>query len=480
MVNIFQKITISVIFFLAVFLIILNITKSPRVWLDEGIFTEVAKNLAWHGVQGIQIAPNQIMSSAVVSTSGYPLIFPVAASFRLFGTGLWQARLPMILFMLSLVTIFYFFSKKRQGFYWAIFSVLLLLSFSPFYGNGRPVQGEVPGLVFLMLGSLLFLYWEEGLFADERAAAFSGLFFGLSAATKPLFLIVLVPSLLLSFFVFLKKTVNRENLLLFFGGFTVPIIAWLLIQFPSFNLFQKALSAYASGNSDSSAPVRFLIKSNFISFFTETTPALFLVLMVFNFSIFGYFYFIAKKRLFSQAEFILFVFAAVNWAAYLKGPAWYRHFFPAQILALLLFSLAVPVLYRQAQNKFIKNAVVIFTVIFILFQFYHLFFLSQNSPLNSSNQNSLLENALMKIGLEKSVFFYDSIGAAIFLPHDNYFQYLRPTDYLEFGRNGLKNLSYDYILTRRDIDIDCYVKQELGKYYLYERKMNCQNASSNP
>ena len=479
MTDVFQKIILGAVSILAVFLIIFHFTESPRVWLDEGIFTEVAKNLAWHGVQGIQIAPGQIVSSAVVATSGYPLIFPVAASFYLFGTGLWQARLPMVLYMLSLVALFYFFTKKRQGFYWAIFSVLLLLSFSPFYGNGRPAQGEVPGLVFLTLGSLLLLYWEEGLFTDKRLAAFSGLFFGLSAATKPLFLIVLAPSLLFAFFIFLKKKANRKNLSLFFGGFIVPTAAWLLIQFPSFNLLQKAFSAYVSGNSDSSASAWPLIKINFISFFTETTPALFLILMIFSFSIFGYFYFIAKKRLFSRAEFILFIFAATNWAAYLKGPSWYRHFFPAQILALLLFSSAVSVLYRQAQNKFVKNVIVIFAVIFGLFQVYHLFFLSQNSPLDKPNQNILLTQSLARISKDKNIFFYNSIGAAIFLPHDNYFQYLRPTDYLEFGHDDFKNLSYDYILTRGEIDIDCYVKQELGKYYLYERKISCQNVASN-
>lgn len=471
--DVFKKIILGAVFIISVFLIFFHITESPRVWLDEGIFTETAKNLAWHGIQGIQTAPGSIMSSAVVSTTGYPLIFPLAAVFRFFEAGLLQARLVMGFFMISLVGLFYLFTAKRRGFYSAIFSVLLLLSFSPFYGNGRPVQGEVPGLVFLMAGSLLFLYWEGGLFADRRLAAFSGLFFGLSASTKPLFLIVLLPTMLVAFFAFLRKSASRESLILFSGGFAIPIIAWIFIQFPDIALFQKAFSAYASGNSDSSAAVWPLIKSNFISFFTETTPALLLFLMAAIFSIFGYFYFIAKKRLFSRAELILFIFAAMNWAAYLKGPSWYRHFFPAQIIALLLFSSAISVLRSQAKNKAVKNMAGIFAAIFIVLQFGHLIFLSQNSPLSRSSQNELLGNELAKISPEKNILFYESIGAAIFLPHDNYYQYLRPTDYLEFGHDGLENLSYDYILTRGDVDIVCYEKKELGKYYLYGRRADC-------
>ena len=51
--------------------------------------------------------------------------------------------------------------QRKYGFMPAILSVLMLISFSPFYGNGRPVQGEVPGLAFLVLGAWLLLLFDE-------------------------------------------------------------------------------------------------------------------------------------------------------------------------------------------------------------------------------------------------------------------------------------------------------------------------------
>ncbi|MBU4348425.1 glycosyltransferase family 39 protein [Patescibacteria group bacterium] len=476
--RIWHKIAIVAVLLLALFLIVFKFTEIPRVWIDEGIFTEVSKNLAWHGQQGIQIAPGQIESSAVVSTSGYPLIFSVAASFKIFGVGLWQARLPMLIFMFALVFLFFFFTKKQRGVYWAIFSVLLLLSFSPFYGNGRPVQGEVPGLVFLLLGSLLFLRWEEKLFNNKWLALFSGLAFGLSAATKPLFLIILVPTLIISIII-LRKVIDGKNLILFSGGFLSPVIIWLFVQFPNLNLFKKAISAYISGNSISSVSSLALIKSNFISFFTESTPALFMLLLVFSFFVFAYFYVFQKKRFFSWAEFVIFLFVVINWLAYLKGPNWYRHFFPANVLVFLLFCSAISVLWNQIQAKFIKKIILITAIGLMVFQFYHLVFLSDNSFLKKSNQNSLLSQAFSEIGPDKTVFFYNSIATTVFLEHNNYYQYFTPTDYLEFGKDSLNNLSYDYIvggdiIMEKRFDRSCYVKIEAGKCFIFKRISDCK------
>jgi len=473
-----HKITIGAVFLLAIFLIIFKFTAIPRVWTDEGIFTEVAKNLAWHGQQGIQVAPGKIVSSAVVSTSGYPLIFPVAASFKIFGVGLWQARLPMLIYMFAFVSLFFFFTKRQRGFYWAIFSILLLLSFSPFYGDGRPVQGEVPGSVFLLLGLLLFLCWEEKSFGNKWLAIFSGLAFGLSAATKPLFLIVLTPTLIISI-IALRKTISGKKIILLCGGFILPVIAWLFIQFPSLDLFKEAISAYLSGNAVSSVSSLSLIKSNIISFFTESTPILFMLLSIFSFSVFAYFYIFQKKRLFSWSEFVMFIFVVINWLVYLKGPSWYRHFFPANVLLYLLFCSALSVMWSQLQRKFIKKIVLAVAVGLLVFQFYHLVFLSSNSLLKTADPNSLLFQYFSEIEPDQTVFFYNSIPAAVFLKYDNYYQYLRPTDYLEFGAENLNNnFPYDYIVdddlfVESRPDKNCYIKTKVGKASIFKRISGC-------
>ena len=208
-----EKIILCLILALTVFLITFHFTDTPRVWVDEGIFTNVAENVASHGVLGLQTEPGVFFRLGPQLTTNYPVIFSVALSFKIFGIGLWQARLPLIIYMFLLTILFYLFAKKRYGFYPAIGAVLLLLSFSPFYGDGRSVLGEVPGLFFLVLGSLLLLYLEEVNFESKKLAVFSGLFLGLAAATKSLYLLLLVVKVPLTVFLWRKKIKNKKNIL---------------------------------------------------------------------------------------------------------------------------------------------------------------------------------------------------------------------------------------------------------------------------
>lgn len=187
-----KKVILFATFALAVFLILFHFTDTPKVWVDEGVFTETAKNIAQHGVIGLQTSQGVFFSMRnLLLTTSYPVIFPVVLSFKLFSTGLWQARLPMVIYMFLLVVVFYFFTiklyGKKYGFYPSLASILLLISFAPFYGDGRPVLGEVPALFFLVLGSLSLLYLEEDNFQSKKLAVLSGLAFGLSASVKPIF-----------------------------------------------------------------------------------------------------------------------------------------------------------------------------------------------------------------------------------------------------------------------------------------------------
>ncbi len=461
---------IYLVFALAAFLIVFRFTETPVVWIDEGVFTETAKNLVWHAGQGIQVAPGKIVSSAVISTSGYPLIFPVSASFWLFGVGLWQARLPMLIYMFILALLFYLFAKKRYGFYPAIAAVLLLISFSPFYGNGRPVQGEVPGLVFIMAGALAALFWEEKNFLSNKYAFLTGIFWGLAAATKPLYLIVLFPALAVSLF-FYRKKINSK--VIFSSGFLLPVIAWIFIQFPDTSFIKSAFNTYLSGNSALDYDVYNSIKSNFISFFTETTPALFMLLLVFTGSVFGYF----RKKI-SFSELAVFLFIVLNWAAYLKGPSWYRHFFPANILIYLLFSGAI---FYVKIPAFYRKALLVIPAGLVFLQFVHLLFFSQNPILSRNFINKELESALSQINPNQTILFYNKIEVAVFLKHSNYYQYLKHTDYLEFGNPNLADLTYDYVLiSNREAEKNnfpslCYDGIFIDSYRLFRKQPNCQN-----
>ncbi|RJQ32454.1 hypothetical protein C4572_00945 [Candidatus Parcubacteria bacterium] len=481
-----RLIMISLLLASAVFLITFRFAETPKVWIDEGIFTETAKNLAVKGNSGIQINPQKIISSAAWSTAGYPLIFPVAASFKIFGVGLMEARLPMLIYLMGLVVAFYVFSFRVAGFYAGVSSVLLLLSFSPFYGNGRPVQGEIPGLVFFIFASVFLFNWEKRDFKKTALLFWSGLFFGLAASSKPLYLMLILPTLLLISILIKKKGGYFKNLIFFGGGFIIPLVLWFFTQFPNFSLFQKALRIYFTANPDASVSSTDSILSNIPKFFSESTPMLFMA-MLFPAVIF-YSIKVIKRKKYTIAEVAILIFIILNLFAFLKGPGWYRHFFPGHILLYLIIPVILIESYKFfLEKKRLKNIAIAIPIIFIVFtatQFYHLLFLSQTSFVVKRERNKQLAEVLGQIKANKTVFLYNAIEAAIFLRHDNYFQYLKPSDYLEEGdKNILKEPYTDFILIHADeaqqqgFDPKCYRKKEIDQYYLFEKTPDCLKVS---
>lgn len=478
----FKKAIFFLVFALAIFLIVFHFTDTPKVWVDEGVFTEVAKNLAWHNTLGLQTEPGKFFSmrNFLLSTS-YPVIFPVAASFSLFGTGIWQARLPMLIFMFGLVIVFYLFVKKRHGFYPAILSVLTLISFSPFYGNGRPVQGEVPGLFFLTLGAWLILLWEESGFKNRKWALFGGLALGLSASTKPIFL-VLIPVAAFAALVFWLKNIENKKTLAFLGlGFVLPVSLWAYIHFPTIKELLGFASniLYFSSNHGSEIPFSQTVLTNFLKFFTESTPILFSV--IFLTIIFSIVYRLYNKKdlNLSISELFVLFFIILNWLGFLAGTGWYRYFFPAHTLLYLLFTPAVFSLAKNLNKELFKKIFLAIPIIFIIFQFFHLIFLSDTSFVVKRTRNNELAAALSQINPSQKVLFYGDIEAIIFLNGSNYSQYLN-MGFLEAGnKDALINLSYDIILTdigpvNIPILLSCYEKKMVNEYSLFQKKKNCR------
>src|SRR3989338_722440 len=178
-----------ILFFLFLILIVFGawqLPKSPATWFDEGINLGIAKSLIQDGVYSLKIGPDEFVESRqFLITSTYPVLLPVALSIKLFGFNLAAARAPMVLFLIAFALAAYFLVKKLYSKEAAIMSVALIVSFTPFYGNGKAVLGEIPGL-FYFLCALLLLPPEF----NVKKLFFAGLFTGLSAATKPFFLIV--------------------------------------------------------------------------------------------------------------------------------------------------------------------------------------------------------------------------------------------------------------------------------------------------
>lgn len=480
-----KEIILFSVFILGAFLIVFHFTDTPKVWIDEGVFTEVAKNLAWHGVLGLQINPGNFfpMKGFLLSTS-YPVIFPVAWSFTIFGTGIWQARLPMIIYMVILVVLFYLFTKKRYGFYAAILSVLMLISFSPFYGNGRPVQGEVPGLVFLILGSWLLLFWERDSFQNKNWALISGLAFGLAASTKPIYLLVIPMSLAVTLLFWIKKVKIRNTSLFIFGlGFLLPVFFWFFVHFSTVGSFLKDIPTYLylAGNHGSSIPIARTVLTNFIRFFTESTPILFLLLLIATILSFLSRFIKKEERDFRASECLILSFIVLNWLGYLTGTGHYRYFFPAHTLLYLLFPAAILTLTRIVHKEVLRKIILAVPIVLIILQFFHLVFLSDTSFTTKRTRNAELSETLSKITPSQKVFFSVSPEAIIFLKGDNYSQYLAMEDFLKAGNeNAFADPSLSFIVSRDNFQgnssITCYDKKLVDRYFLFKKIKNCKTS----
>ncbi|MCX6701655.1 MAG: glycosyltransferase family 39 protein [Candidatus Zambryskibacteria bacterium] len=482
-----KKIILTLIFSLAVFLIVFHFTDTPRVWVDEGIFTNIAENVSLYGVYGIQTEPGSFFRSATLFTTNYPVIFPVAASFKLFGIGLWQARLPMIIYMFLLVILFYLYTKKRYSFYPAIGTVLLLISFSPFYGNGRAVLGEVPGLVFLVLGTFLLLYLEEANFESKKLAIFSGIFLGLAASTKTLYLGLLIVALPLALIFCIKKINNKKNILLLLVAFLIPIILLFRINYPTLDSMTQIIPTiiHQSGNngastmSNTSFSLFNTVIVNLIRFVKESTPILFLFLFIPTVLTFVRRYFKKENWDFNITDHLIFFVIVLNWFGYLLGTGWYRYFFPANVLLYLFFPVSIVALAGFFKKELFKKIAVGTVIALIIFQFFHLIFLSDTSFVSINTMNAETSKALSVVSPTQKVLFYNTIESIVFLKGGNYSQYLTLSGLFELGnKNSLGDVSNDFIFIGSNDEIisvipSCYLKTSVGKYYLFKKTTNC-------
>jgi len=130
-----------------------TLTTKPRLWTDEGLNLELARNFLLYGKLDITVAPGVFSGvSFLLQPTGYPLTVPLAGFFKIFGFGLVQARLAMLGLMAFMLWLVYRFCRRLFGEEAALISMALIATFGPFYGNGRCTTGEIAGFIFLILG----------------------------------------------------------------------------------------------------------------------------------------------------------------------------------------------------------------------------------------------------------------------------------------------------------------------------------------
>ncbi len=407
-----------------------KLTESPPTWMDEGIFSQVARNMALHGEHGMQVAPGVFENGMYITTS-YAVTAPIAASHLLFGTGILQSRSVMVLFIIGGYCAFYALMRRRLSGWPLLLSLLLVAFFAPLYGHGKNVMGEVPGITYFLLGSVFLARIFEGKRLLREYVLF-GIFMGLAIITKPTFLPI-VPAILLSLFVFRTEIFgNRKQLLVCAAALGLPIIVWILIQFGGTSL-ATILSYYSNPNSTfflSSIP------ENIRRFFAELQP-LYTGGLFMLWTLSGVWR-IKKgsfKESISPVEFTAWTFSLLTLLSFLRTVGYYRYFLAAEFLALIF---VVPSLLESVSVKYKKYIFAVCGVL-VVFHAYQTFFSSWVSTYTEGTKSALLKENVGGISPLKKVFFYRVPEAVNFLPatFENYHQYVKINTVLENGASEL-------------------------------------------
>ena len=431
-----SKIILVLLLCFGAYLSLFKLTESPPVWYDEGIYNQIAISQAVYGQQGIQVAPNTLVSSGFV-TGGFPFIFPIALSLKLFGIGIFQVRIVMAIFILALLCSVFYLSKEIFGYKKALISLLLLVIFPVLYGNGKNVLGEIPGLFYLFLFLISVNSIVKNNYSKLLPYIFAGLFGGLCLASKPIFFL-LGGAVLIAVVIHRKSiTFNWKNLVIGFFVFLMPILLWFKFQFFSTDSTQHILNYYA--NPYGLKNITEVIWNNFLRFFHESSPIYFAIFELVW--ILSYLYRSIRKMEVSLVETIAFIFSILVSIAYLRTAGWYRYYFVAEVLAIVFFIKNIYVIYEfEFIKKYIRQTkwiVPTIVAIICLIQGYQLFFTSWVAVHYNSSISYDLDKALVDLPKSTTFFIYDLPETTIFLPNQNFYQYLQPTESLDFGRDQL-------------------------------------------
>jgi len=464
--------TCLVIFFIA--LVGYGFPDSSSPWFDEGINLGVAKSWVEQGVFSLQTGPEEFVGDrALLITTNYPLLFFVAASFKIFGVGLWQAKIVMIIFLLIFAWLFWQLTKKHYGKNCAWASLALLIAFLPLYGNGKSALGEVPGLVYFLGGLLMF---------DKKKSwqiFLAGLLFGLGAATKSIYLLFIFSVFAGEVFIAVRnKKIDYRRVWLLAGGAALPLLVWIYTLAPdNFTpaYLQKTLSLY--GNPYKTTNVIF---ANLFRFISESTPLHFALL----FCAFVFAKAIKKFRYLSQTEAVLLVFAVLNFIFYLKTAGWYRYLFPAHLMLFVLFPAALFKIGDEfCANNYLKKygAVAIIAILFLA-QSVNLFLNIKNPLYYNSQPREFAEEANKIMPADKDVLILNYPEVAFMLKSERVWMYLPTSPHLTVGTDLFQKADYpDYIVSDSWND-NYYLRQNLaaadkynliltkGRYNLYVRK----------
>jgi dolichyl-phosphate-mannose--protein O-mannosyl transferase len=168
----------------------IDLEHYPPAWWDEGWTLMVARNWVEQGHYGLY--QDGLPRDAGLS-GHFPMVAMVALSFRLFGIGIWQGRLPVAFITLAVFVLLYYFSNKWWGRRVALGTMFTCLILCAPQVNilyyGRQILGEIPAVFFLLAGyACLEIAFERHRFWLIATSIFWGLCLAVKSQPLPFWL----------------------------------------------------------------------------------------------------------------------------------------------------------------------------------------------------------------------------------------------------------------------------------------------------
>jgi 4-amino-4-deoxy-L-arabinose transferase-like glycosyltransferase len=199
------RILVATLFVVAALLATINLPYAPRTWFDEGSHLHVPKTLVQYGKYAdISATPDggvEFRYHGPTIGIGPTIMLPVAAVYQVFGVGLTQGRLVIVIYFAIALVAGYALARRLYDRWTALIALALLLAsrtvnYEGLIEYGRQVLGEAPGVAFVFLGMLA---WLAALKTGAQPAlrrthwiwsVLAGLGFGLALVTKNQFVLI--------------------------------------------------------------------------------------------------------------------------------------------------------------------------------------------------------------------------------------------------------------------------------------------------
>ncbi len=347
----------------------------PSPWLDDSLFMIVAKELAAGRGYALPILDEAWFFPHILNV-GPTIILPPALFIWLFGWSVEAARIPQVFYLIVTSIVMYLFTDRTLGRTPARWTTALLVTLSAFVNTGKPVLGEIPGFLFLLLGLWTLHEGEPArgvIFLPANAASGSiaaifrsrqknyplaGFFFGLAVLTKLTYGIVYI-GIGVAFLLALLRRDLREAGRTFLMGSTAVLVylPWRALEAWSAPGFLAELRQYAVGW-DNLPFLNILLHKPEILL---RPPFLYFgfILVLGGLGLF------LRRTQFRRTELAIILTIIVLFILYfLNGHGWYRHLLPVHLLLLPFVPVGTLKLLTHRPAQLLMSA-------FILAQFFY-------------------------------------------------------------------------------------------------------------